>query len=60
MKTIRLVTIGGGAIAGGVFGSGIGIALGPAGAIAGTVPCAIIGAYLGWRIYRAIKNRNKR
>ncbi len=56
MKKIRLITIGGGAIAGGVFGSGIGIALGPAGAIAGTVPCAIIDAYLGWRIYRGISS----
>ena len=37
-----------GMAAGASFGAGIGIAAGPLGAIAGTVPCAIIGGIIGY------------
>ena len=51
---LRLIFVIVGAIAGGIFGSGIGIA-GGGGAIAGTVPLAIIGGYVGWRLARVIR-----
>lgn len=51
---VRLVLIGAGAVGGGIVGSGIGIAMGSLGAIAGTIPLAIVGAYIGWRISKAI------
>jgi len=45
--------IAAGGILGALFGSQLGIA-GFGGAIAGTLPCAAIGAYLGYRVSRAL------
>ena len=50
MKAEGTETIGGliaGALAGAKFGSGIGIVGRPALAMAGTIPCAIIGGVIG-------------
>lgn len=58
MAKIRLVLICAGAICGGIVGSGFGIA-GFFGAIAGTIPLAIIGAYIGWRISKAITSKSE-
>ncbi len=54
-KKSSTAAVGAGAVAGGLVGAKIGIA-GFFGAISGVVPLALLGAYAGHKIYKAVKD----
>ena len=59
MKPFLVLLIVIGVIGGAILGNGIGIA-GGFGAISGEIPLALIGAFIGWRIYKYLIRTKKR
>ena len=55
MSKAKKVAVAAGAGAGGLIGSGIGIA-GAFGAISGALPLALLGAYLGHRLHKLVSS----